>query len=111
LKYFLSSPPLGSYFLTAKSNKNSRLPIFLSKEVHWLIGTSRKIGDRKLVKRRFERLSLAVVLKEIEIKVLNFVNLICIALVKIDKVGGIDLQLPNPDVSKTDRFTWITVIL
>ena len=57
--YFFSSPPLGSYFLTAKSNKNSRLLIFLSKKVLWLISAARKIRDRKLGERRFEALSLA----------------------------------------------------
>ena len=75
LHHFLSLPPLSSYFLTAKSSKNSRLPIystlfyfqlfscllrrFLLKEVIWLIGATRKIEDRKFAKRRFERLSLA----------------------------------------------------
>ena len=56
---FLGSPPRGSYFLTAKSNKNSRLLIFLSKKVVWLIVANRKIRDRKLAERIFERLSLA----------------------------------------------------
>jgi hypothetical protein len=46
--FVFSLPPLGSYFLTAKSNKSSRLLIFLLKKALRLIGTTRKIRGRKL---------------------------------------------------------------